>query len=42
MVPIGLHRLGVDPALAGGVLLTTLTDVIVFLSFLGMETYFIL
>jgi magnesium transporter len=35
-IPLILKRLGVDPALAGGVLLTTVTDVIGFLSFLGL------
>ena len=31
-----LKRLGVDPALAGGVLLTTITDVVGFFAFLGL------
>ncbi|MGN7915891.1 MULTISPECIES: magnesium transporter [Lysobacter] len=38
LVPITLKRLGFDPALAGGVMLTTLTDVMGFLSFLGLAT----
>lgn len=37
-IPIILRRLGVDPALAGGVLLTTVTDVVGFLAFLGLAT----
>ncbi|MEO6138827.1 MAG: magnesium transporter [Luteimonas sp.] len=38
MVPVTLKRLGFDPALAGGVILTTVTDVMGFLSFLGLAT----
>jgi magnesium transporter len=39
-LPIVLRRLQVDPALAGGVLVTTITDVIGFLAFLGLATLF--
>jgi magnesium transporter len=35
-IPLALKRLGIDPALAGGVVLTTITDVIGFLAFLGL------
>jgi magnesium transporter len=35
-LPIILKRIGIDPALAGGVLLTTITDVLGFFSFLGL------
>jgi magnesium transporter len=38
LVPLTLKRLGFDPALAGGVILTTVTDVMGFLSFLGLAT----
>ena len=38
MVPVTLKRMGFDPALAGGVILTTVTDVMGFLSFLGLAT----
>ena len=41
-VPLILKRFGVDPALAGGVVLTTVTDVIGFMSFLGLATFFLL
>ncbi|MDR9432292.1 MAG: magnesium transporter [Spiribacter sp.] len=41
-VPLVLKRLGIDPALAGGVVLTTLTDVIGFMAFLGLATIFLL
>lgn len=42
LVPLTLKRMAVDPALAGGVVLTTLTDVIGFLSFLGLATLILL
>lgn len=42
LIPLALVRLGIDPALAGGVLLTALTDVIGFAAFLAMATVFIL
>jgi magnesium transporter len=42
MVPLTLKRFGFDPALAGGVILTTLTDVMGFLSFLGLATLILL
>jgi magnesium transporter len=35
-IPILLNRMGVDPAVSSGVFLTTVTDVIGFLSFLGL------
>jgi magnesium transporter len=37
-IPLLLHRLGIDPALAGGVILTTVTDVMGFFAFLGLAT----
>jgi magnesium transporter len=39
-LPLLLKRLDIDPALAGGVVLTTVTDVVGFLSFLGLATLF--
>ena len=42
IVPMTLKRLGFDPALAGGVVLTTVTDVMGFLSFLGLATLVLL
>ncbi|EGV31003.1 magnesium transporter [Thiorhodococcus drewsii AZ1] len=42
LLPLALERFGIDPALAGGVILTTVTDVIGFLSFLGLATIFLL
>jgi magnesium transporter len=41
-LPLLLQRLGIDPALAGSVLLTTVTDVVGFLAFLGLATLFLL
>ncbi|XP_076037902.1 magnesium transporter MgtE-like [Oratosquilla oratoria] len=38
LIPVLLKRMGVDPALAGGVILTTVTDVVGFVSFLGLAT----
>lgn len=37
-IPIVLEKVGADPALAGGVFLTTVTDVIGFFSFLGLAS----
>ncbi|PVA09215.1 magnesium transporter [Pelagivirga sediminicola] len=42
LVPLTLDRFGIDPALASGTFVTTLTDVIGFLSFLGLATIFLL
>ncbi len=41
LLPLVLRRLGIDPALAGGVALTTITDVIGFLAFLGLAALFL-
>ncbi|HLU61558.1 MAG TPA: magnesium transporter [Gammaproteobacteria bacterium] len=41
-VPLLLRRLGIDPALAGPVVLTTFTDVMGFLVFLGLGTLYLL
>jgi magnesium transporter len=38
-VPLGLKRVGVDPAVAGGVIVTTVTDVVGFASLLGLGTF---
>ena len=39
-LPLVLQRLNIDPALAGGVLVTTVTDIVGFLTFLGLATWF--
>lgn len=41
-LPLILRSLSIDPALAGGVILTTVTDVVGFVSFLGLGTIFLL
>jgi magnesium transporter len=41
-VPLTLKRLGIDPALAGGVVLTTITDVVGIIAFLGLGTILLL
>jgi magnesium transporter len=41
-IPLLFDRFGVDPALASGVFMTTVTDVVGFLSFLGLATLFLL
>ncbi|MEP1470727.1 MAG: magnesium transporter [Halieaceae bacterium] len=40
LVPLAMKKLRIDPALAGGVVLTTVTDVVGFVSFLGLATIF--
>ncbi|MEO0365436.1 MAG: magnesium transporter [Pseudomonadota bacterium] len=41
-IPMLLKRLNIDPALAGGVILTTITDVIGYGLFLGLGAWFLL
>lgn len=41
-IPLMLKRLDIDPALAGGVILTTITDVVGYISFLGLGAIFLL
>ena len=38
-LPLILEKLDIDPALAGGVILTTITDVVGFISLLGIATF---
>lgn len=42
LIPVTLHRLRIDPAIASGVLLTTITDVFGFFAFLGLAAWIIL
>jgi magnesium transporter len=42
LVPLGLHRLKLDPALASGTFVTTLTDVLGYLAFLGLASLVLL
>ncbi|MCO4810645.1 MAG: magnesium transporter [Gammaproteobacteria bacterium] len=41
-IPVTLKRLKVDPALAGGVVLTTVTDVVGYMAFLGLAAIFLM
>jgi magnesium transporter len=42
LIPLGLDRAGIDPAIASSVFVTTVTDVVGFLAFLGFATLFLL
>ncbi len=42
LVPLGLDKLGIDPALASGAFVTTVTDVVGFFAFLGLASAFLL
>ncbi|RMD47049.1 MAG: magnesium transporter [Alphaproteobacteria bacterium] len=42
VIPMALERLGVDPALASGPFVTTVTDVVSFLTFLGLASWILL
>jgi magnesium transporter len=41
LLPILLKSINIDPALAGTVILTTITDIVGFISFLGLATIFL-
>jgi len=41
-IPLTLKKLGVDPAIGSTVILTTVTDVVGFFSFLGLATLILL
>ena len=41
-IPLAMKKMGIDPALAGSVVLTTFTDVVGFASFLGLGTLFLM
>ena len=40
LLPVILRKIKIDPALAGTVILTTVTDIVGFVSFLGLATVF--
>ena len=42
LIPLGLDRIGVDPAIAATVFLTTITDVVGFFIFLGLAALVLL
>ena len=39
LVPLTLDRLGIDPAVASSVFVTTVTDVVGFFAFLGLASW---
>ena len=41
ILPLILRRFGYDPAIAGGVVITTVTDIIGFVSFLGIISFLV-
>ena len=41
LIPVTLKRMNIDPAIASSVFVTTITDVIGFVSFLGVGAYFL-
>ena len=41
VIPLGLKHYGIDPAIAGGVILTTVTDVVGFMTFLGLASLYL-
>lgn len=41
-IPLILRQMGIDPALAGGVVLTTITDVVGYMAFLGLGAMILL
>lgn len=42
LIPLGLERAGIDPAVSSSVFLTTITDVVGFFAFLGLAATFLL
>jgi magnesium transporter len=42
LIPVILKRMSIDPALAGGVVLTTVTDVVGIFAFIGLASYLLL
>ena len=42
LIPLGLHKLDIDPAIASSVFVTTVTDVVGFFAFLGLASWWLL
>jgi len=42
LIPLVLKRLNIDPAVGSSVILTTVTDVVGFFSFLGLASIFLI
>ena len=41
LIPVTLKKMNIDPAISSSVFVTTITDVIGFVSFLGVGAYFL-
>ena len=41
LIPVSLKKINIDPAIASSVFVTTITDVVGFLSFLGLGAIFL-
>jgi magnesium transporter len=42
LIPLALNHFGIDPAVASGVFVTTVTDVVGFFAFLGLATLWLI
>ncbi len=42
VIPVMLRKMGIDPAIAGGVVLTTVTDIVGYVSFLALGSWFLI
>jgi len=42
LIPLGLHKLDIDPAIASSVFVTTVTDVVGFFAFLSLASWWLL
>ena len=42
VIPVVLEKLGIDPALASGAFVTTVTDIVGFFAFLGLAAMYLL
>ena len=42
LVPVTLDRMNIDPAIASSVFVTTVTDIVGFVAFLGLATFVLL
>jgi magnesium transporter len=42
VIPVALEKIGIDPALASGAFVTTVTDVVGFFAFLGLAAWMLL
>jgi magnesium transporter len=42
VIPVALEKIGIDPALASGAFVTSMTDVVGFFAFLGLAAWMLL